>query len=297
MKSNLSKKEIESGKNIIKLLLKKNPKLLPHQLKDLIPDYQKFFPHPDKYGLWSSIKTKNKKFNQKYDKILLLLSGVTAGGKDAIHQEMEKLAPSLFLKTVTGTSRPPREGEIHTKDYYFFENQKIFRQSIENNEFLEYIKRGNEFYGLPKKSLDDAIHHPNPIVYSQIEMSGWSKVEKYISHITETKIFTLKIFVMPDMSFSQYKEWLIQKRSNEDIDSRLNKTGWEIKKAAKKADFIITNRIRENSQTLTYTAQTIINQVTKLLNSSDFPQFPSPFNINKDLTNIEDILNFHDSIK
>lgn len=297
MKSNISKKEIESGKDIIKVLSEKNLRLLPHHLKEIISDYQKFFPHPDKYGLWSSPKTKKKKFNQKYDKVMLLLSGVTAGGKDAIREEMEKLAPNLFLKTITGTSRPPRQGEVHNKDYYFFESQKIFRQSIKNQEFLEYIKRGETFYGLPKKSLDDAIHHPNPVVYSQIELSGWSKVEKYISHTTETKIFTLKVFVMPDMNFSQYKEWLIQKRSTNDLDSRLNKTGWEIKKAAKKADFIVTNRIRENSQSLTYTAQTIINQITKLLNSSDIPQFPSPLNTKKKLKDIESILKFHDSIK
>jgi guanylate kinase len=297
MKSNLSKKDIESGKNIIDILLKTNSKLSPHILKDIIPDYKKFFPHPDKYGLWSSPKTKNKKFNQKYDKVMLLLSGVTAGGKDAIREEMERLAPNLFKKTITGTSRPPRPGETHGKDYYFFENQKIFKQSIKNNEFIEYIKRGETFYGLSKKSLNKAIKHPSPIVYSQIEMSGWSKVERYISHITETKIFTLKVFVMPDMNFSQYKEWLIQKRSDNDLNSRLNKTGWEIKRAAKKADFIITNRIRENGQTLTYTAQTIINQVTQLLNSSNFPQFPPPFNIDKELTDIEEILNLHDSIK
>ena len=297
MKSNISKKEIESGKDIIKLLDEQNLRLLPHQLKDIISDYQKFSPHPNEYGLWSSPKTKKKKFNQKYDKIMLLLSGVTAGGKDAIREEMEKLAPNLFLKTVTGTSRPPREGEVHTKDYYFFESQKIFRQSIKNGEFLEYYKRGESFYGLPKKSLDEAIKHPSPIVYSQIEMSGWSKVEKYLSHTTETNIFTLKVFVIPDMNFSEYKEWLIQKRSDNDLDSRLNKTGWEIKKAAKKADFIVINRIRKNSQSLTYTAQTIINQLTKLLNSSDIPQFPSPFNIDKELKDIESILTLHDSIK
>lgn len=295
MRSNISKKEIESGKEIIEILSKTNPKLMPHLLKDIIPDYQKFFPHHHKYGLWSSTKTKHKKFNQKYDKIMLLLSGVTAGGKDAIRQEMERLSPNLFLKTVTGTSRPPRKGEIHGKDYYFFDNPKSFQQSIKNGEFLEYIKRGGTFYGLPKKSLDDAINHPIPVIFSQIEMSGWSKTEKYIYSTNQTNIFVLKIFILPDMNFSDYKNWLIQKRTN-DLDSRLTKTGWEIKKAPKKADFIITNRIRENSQSLTYTAQTIINQLLEL-SSSNFPKFPIPFEIKEEITEIEEIIKFHDSIE
>lgn len=298
MKSNLSKKEIESGKDIINILSKTNPKLLPHILKDIISEYKKFLPHPHKYGIWSSIKNKHPKFNQKYDKIMLLFSGVTAGGKDAIREEMEKLAPNLFIKTVTGTSRPPREGEIHGKDYYFFSDSQSFRQSIKNGEFLEYIKRGSTFYGLPKNSLNETIKHPNPIICSQVEMSGWSKVEKYLSNITETKIFTLKVFVMPDMNFSEYKEWLIQKRTNDDIESRLTKTGWELKKAPKKADFIITNRIRENSQSLTYTAKAIINQLLDFL--PDLPnisKFDPPFEIKEEIKDIESIIKFHDSIK
>jgi len=264
MKSNLSKKDINSGREIIEKLTQLNPKLLPHHLKDIVPDYQKFLPHPNKYGLWSSSKTKKSKFNQKYDKILLLLSGVTAGGKDAIRQEMEKLAPNLFLKTVTATSRPPRKGEIHGQDYYFYESHKIFRQSIRNNEFLEYIKRGESFYGLPKKSLDEAIKHPSPIIFSQIEMSGWSKAEKYIS-TKQTNVFVLKIFIIPDMNFSDYKKWLAEKRNDNDLESRLDKTGWELKKAPKKADFIIINHIEENTDSLTRTSQTIISQLTALL--------------------------------
>jgi len=296
MKSNISKKEIESGKEIIEKLSKLNPKLLPHHLKDIVPDYKKFLPHPQKYGLWSSTKTKKSKFNQKYDKILLLLNGISAGGKDAIHQEMERLAPKLFSKAVTATSRPPREGEIHGQDYYFYESHQVFRQSLKNGEFLEYYKRGETYYGLPKKSLENSINHSSPIIYSQLEMSGWSKAEKYIS-TNHANIFILKIFVIPDMNFFDYQKWFIEKRNNDDIESRLNKTGWELKKAPKKADFIITNRIRENSPSLTYTAQTIINQITDLLKDPKISQFPTPFNIDQELEDTESIIQFHDSIK
>jgi len=297
MKSNISKKEIESGREIIEKLSQLNPKLFPHLLKEIIPSYKKFLPSLKKYGLWLSKKTKQAKFKQKYNKIMLLISGLTAGGKDAIREEMEKLAPNLFLKTVTATSRPPREGEIHGKDYYFFESHKTFKQSLKNGEFLEYYRRGESYYGLPKKSLDDAIDNPAPIIFSQIEMSGWSKTEKYIS-TKQSNIFVLKIFVMPDMNFSDYKNWLIQKRSDNDLEPRLNKTGWELKKAPKKANFIVTNRIRENSQSLTYTAKTIINQLLEFLpDLPDVPKFDLPFEIEKEIKDIESIIKFHDSIK
>lgn len=297
MKSNISKKDIDSGKEIIEKLSELNPKLLPHILKEIIPDYKKFSPNFYKYGIWSSTKIKNKKYKQKYDKIMLLINGVTAGGKDALHEEMEKLAPNLFLKTVTATSRPPRKGEVEGKDYFFHESHTTFRQSIKNGEFLEYIKRGETFYGLPKKSLDNAINNSNPVIYSQLELSGWSKAEKYITSTNQTNILVLKVFIMPDMNFSDYKNWLTEKRNDSELESRLNKTGWEIKKAPKKADIIVTNRIRKDIPALTYTAQSIINHLTDLLNSSEFSKFPIPFDTDQELKDLESILNFHDSIK
>jgi guanylate kinase len=265
MRSNLSKKEIESGKELIEILLQKNLRLLPHHLKELVLEYKNFFNHPKENHLWLSNKTNKKEFTQKYDKIMLLLSGITASGKDAIRQEIQRLSPDLLTKTITATSRKPRPEEIDGKDYYFFNNSKRFRESIKNREFLEYIKQGDRFYGLPKKSLDDAIKQSNPVIYSQIEMSGWSKVEKYLKNITEINVFSLKIFIVPDMTFSEYKNWIIKKRSSNELESRLAKTGWEIKKAPKKSHFIVTNKITKDGENLTYTAQTIINQTTKLL--------------------------------
>lgn len=264
MKSNISKKDINSGKEVIEKLSKLNTKLIPQYLKEIIPEYKKFLPHPKKYGLWSSKKVKLAKFNQKYDKILLLLSGLTASGKDAIREEMQKLAPNLFSKSITATSRPPREGEIDQKDYYFYESHKILLQSIKNGEFIEYYKRGETYYGLPKKSLENSINHPNPVIFSQIEMSGWSKAEKHISTINQN-IFVLKIFILPEMDFSTYQNWLSEKRNDADLESRLNKTGWELKKAPKKTDLIITNRFEKDTNSLTKTAQTIVDQITNLL--------------------------------
>lgn len=299
MKSNLTKKDYQIGQNIIDILQQKDIRLSPNQLKDIISDYQKFSLTLQKYGLWQSQKTNSKKFKQKYSKIMLLFSGITASGKDAIKEEIENLAPNLFKKTVTGTSRPPREGEIEGKDYFFFKDNKTFKQSLKKNEFIEFYKRENTYYGLPKKSLDQIKNNSSPVIYSQVEISGWSKIEKYLNTITQNEIFTLKIFVLPDMNFSEYQNWLSQKRPIEEIPSRLAKTGWELKKAPKKADFIVTNRIREDKKYLNLVAKTIINQISEVLDFPKFPNFPSEFTIDKKLKkskDIEKILSFHDSI-
>lgn len=295
MKPNISQTEIQSGKKIINTLLKSNPRLLPYYLKNIIPEYQNFLPDANKYGLWFSKKFSKNNKNQKYDKIIFLYNGLTASGKDSIYQEMINLNPNLFFKTITATSRPLRENEINEVDHFFYKNNQEFEQALKNNEFLENIKRGETYYGLPKKSINYAFNQPKPIIYCEIEMSGWSKLEKYISSLNKN-ILIIKAFVFPDMTMSEYLDWIKQKRIGEDLESRINKSGWEIQKATQKTDFIITNRIRENIPTLTYIAKTIINQLIKTANLPNFPKFLTPTDKFKKTKDIKKIISLHDSI-
>ena len=292
MKSNISQKDINSGKKIINKLLVENPRLLPIYLQKIIPKYKKFIPDIKKYGLWVCNKSFSK--NIKYDKIVFLASGLAAAGKDSIYSQMAELNPNLFHRTITATSRPPRKNEINEVDYFFYET-KEFLELLKNNEFLEFIKRGDSYYGLPKKSIDQAFNQSKPIIYCQIEMSGWPRLEKYIKSKDKNTLI-IKEFIMPDMSVSEYVEWLKTERANENVESRINKSGWEIQKAADKANIILTNRIRKNVPTLDYLAKTVINQIIESgnLNISKFDTPTTHLNTSK---KTEEIIAAHDDLK
>jgi len=294
MKSNISQNEINSGKKTINILQNNNCLLSPHILKKIIPDYKKFTPNINQYGFWFSPKF-NKKNKKKYNKIFFLFNGLAASGKDSIYSELIKLAPKLFYKTVTATSRTAREGEINKIDYHFYPNISEFKSDIKKNKFIEYIQRGNTYYGLPKISIDNALNQTNPIIYSQIEMSGWEKFEKYIFSQNKN-ILIIKAFILPHMDIHQYLKWLIQNRGNEEIESRINKSGWEIKTAPKKADFIISNRIKSNSLNLTYSTKTLINSLIPFLNNSPVKKFSIPTNNLKVTKSVSSIIKAHDSI-
>lgn len=294
MKSNITQKEINSGSNIINLLKKTNPLLSPHILKKNIPEYKNFSPHINQYGLWFS-NSFNKKTTQKYDKIIFLLNGLAASGKDSLHQEMVKLAPNLFFKTITATSRPPRENETDSFDYFFYKNTSEFKNEIKKNEFIEYLKRGESYYGLPKKSFDYAFKQPKPIIYCQIEMSGWSKLEKYLTSLNQN-LLIIKAFVLPHMNLSSYLKWVIQNRGKEEVTSRINKSGWELKTAPKKVDFFISNRINPYVSTLTYSAKTIINTLIPLIKNTESKKFVTPTSNLKNIKNISNIIKIHNSI-
>jgi guanylate kinase len=294
MKSNISQKEIDSGTKIINLLKDSNPKLLPNLLKKFIPEYKKFSPNVNQYGLWLS-SSLLKKTSQKYDKIVFLLNGLAASGKDSIYNEMIKLTPKLFFKTITATSRPPRENEINGIDYFFYKNTSKFINDIKKEEFIEYLKRGDTYYGLPKKSVRQALSQSKPVIYCQIEMSGWPKLEKYLSSLNQN-LLIIKGFVLPYMTLSGYLDWLVKNRGNEGIKSRINKSGWELKIAPKNVDFFITNRINPNIPSLSYTSKTIINTLLLFINTHKIKKFTTPTDNLKPTANVEKIIKIHNSI-
>lgn len=85
--------------------------------------------------------------------MLIVLTGKTASGKDAVIAELLKKMPN-FKKVLTTTSRNLREGEVNGVDYNFISGQD-FRQKIENGEFLEYVSYGGNLYGTEKKEFEN----------------------------------------------------------------------------------------------------------------------------------------------
>ncbi len=293
MKSNLSQKEINAGMQTIDLLTKNNILLSPHTLKKVIPSYKKFIPNINQYGLWF-----NQKFTKKidkYDKIFFLLNGLAASGKDSIYHEMVNLTPKLFYKTVTATSRTARKSEIDKIDYHFYTNVSKFKSDIKKNKFIEFLDRNGVYYGLPKISIDNAFKQPNPIIYCQIEMSGWEKLEKYLFSLKK-KTLIIKAFILPHMNINHYLKWLEQNRIGEDTNSRINKSGWELTAAPKKADFIISNRINPKIPTLIYSAKSIINYLLQFFKNPSINKFSLPTDDLKNTNNPSNIIKTHDSI-
>lgn len=293
----LSIQELESGRALTELLFRANPRLTPDKLGSFVPAYKNFIPMRKAYGLWSSLETLPRvmKHYFQYDKVALLISGIAAGGKDAVREEIERISPGLLFKLVTGTSRKPREGEVDGKEYYFFNDPATFQTAVESGAFIEWVQQGKRFYGLPKQSLQDALTYTSPVICSHVEMSAWPKVEEYLAAQTNVKTFVLKLFVLPYMNFAEYRNWLSQRR--DDVSSRLLRTGWEIAEAPKKADFIVTNRIREDKHPLTYTAQAVVNHSLLLLSSHEgFSSFPTPFSISPGIAGVENVVHFHDNV-
>lgn len=87
--------------------------------------------------------------------LLIVLSGPSGAGKDAVlHRMKERGLPFHFV--VTATTRPQRPDEVDGVDYIFI-SQDAFAGMIDRDELLEYAIVYNDYKGIPKHQVRDAL--------------------------------------------------------------------------------------------------------------------------------------------
>ena len=77
--------------------------------------------------------------------LVIVLHGPAGVGKDSV---IEKLTAFTGIKRATSaTTRGPRKGEVHGRDYYFLTRQE-FEAGIEAGEFVEYATVYDDYKGV-----------------------------------------------------------------------------------------------------------------------------------------------------
>lgn len=109
--------------------------------------------------------------------LLIVLSGPSGAGKDSVLDRMkERNLPFHFV--VTATTRPMRPNEVNGKDYFFVSFDE-FARMIEADELLEYAIVYNDYKGIPKQQVRDALASGMDVVM-RIDVQGASTIRKIV---------------------------------------------------------------------------------------------------------------------
>jgi guanylate kinase len=84
---------------------------------------------------------------------LFVVSGPSGVGKDAVLEKLFPLLPGV-VRSVSATTRAPRDGEEDGVDYHFITREQ-FGKGIAEDYFLEYAQYGDNFYGTPRDKVDE----------------------------------------------------------------------------------------------------------------------------------------------
>lgn len=107
--------------------------------------------------------------------LLIVISGPSGVGKDTVIQRMkERNLPFHFV--VTATTRQPRPEEVNGVDYFFVSHDE-FAEMIETGELLEYAIVYNDYKGIPKQQVRQALASGKDVVM-RIDVQGAATIRE-----------------------------------------------------------------------------------------------------------------------
>lgn len=166
---------------------------------------------------------------------VIILSAPSGAGKSTIIKHLMKTRPDLDLKfSISATSRKPRLGEEHGREYYFLTEEE-FRNKIDGGEFVEWeeVYEGT-YYGTLYSEVEKKVEEGHTVIMD-IDVMGSLNVKKCFGDKA------LAIFIMPPSI--QELEMRLNNRGTDtpdDVARRLAKAGYEMT-FAPQFDYIVIN--------------------------------------------------------
>ncbi len=143
----------------------------------------------------------------KKDGIMVILSSPSGTGKTTLVKLLSE--KKKFNISISHTTRKPRINEVRDKDYYFIDNNQ-FQELIQRDEFLEYAKVFNNFYGSSKTPVIKNLKDGKNVIFD----IDWQGTEQIKNKKLNYKLITF--FVLPPS-----KEVLFNRLSNRDMKDKL----------------------------------------------------------------------------
>ena len=169
--------------------------------------------------------------------LLIVISAPSGAGKGTIINKMLEKNKNLWL-SISATSRPMRSNDIEGETYYFYTKEE-FQQKIKEDYFLEYALYANNYYGTPKKYIQEHLDKGQDVIL-EIEIQGAMQIKKIIPE-------ALFVFVMPP-SLKELRQRLINRGtdSKEKILERF-KIAYQEMNEVTKYNYVVINDDVENA--------------------------------------------------
>ena len=151
--------------------------------------------------------------------ILFIISAPSGTGKTTLCKQLATKLPGLW-HSISYTTRKPRPGEEHGREYYFVE-EHTFRDMIGQNEFVEWAQVYGHLYGTPLKSVTEKLDQGIDVLL-EIDVQGAMQVKKRFED-------AVPIFILPpSMTVLRSRLQARASDSQEEIQRRLHKVREEI---------------------------------------------------------------------
>ncbi len=141
------------------------------------------------------------------DGVMIILSSPSGAGKTTLVKKLSER--DNFEISISHTTRQPRPSENQNKDYFFVDELE-FKRLIKNEEFLEYAKVFNNFYGTTRTPVIDKLSKGKNVLFD----IDWQVADQIKNKRLDYKLIT--VFILPPS-----KEVLDERLSNRHKNDKL----------------------------------------------------------------------------
>ena len=169
--------------------------------------------------------------------LIFVISGPSGSGKTTLAQKLTqaKALKNKFIKSISFTTRPKRQGERDKKDYLFLSDRE-FKEKRQAKKILEWTRYLDYYYGTPRDSVERQLDKGKHVLLC-LDVKGALQIKRLYPQNTVT------IFVMPPslMTLKDRIRKRCRQTKREEIEQRLQLARRELA-AAKRYDYCLINQ-------------------------------------------------------
>lgn len=119
--------------------------------------------------------------------LIIILSSPSGAGKSSLAKALLEIDNNLRL-SISTTTRKPRPNEQDGVNYYF-KTKSEFEELVKQNQFLEHAKIYDNYYGTPKKHVENLLNQGLDVLFD-IDWQGARSIK-------QNAVNAVSIFILP----------------------------------------------------------------------------------------------------
>ena len=172
--------------------------------------------------------------------LLIILSSPSGAGKSSLAKRLRDWDVAIQF-SVSATTRPPRKGEAHGREYYFHSRDQ-FEAMVVSGDMLEHAEVFGNLYGSPKGPISQAIEAGEDVLFD-VDWQGGQQLRN-----SDLGKHALSVFILPP-SIPELERRL-QSRGQDSADvinERMAKSRNEISHWPE-YDYVLVNHVLDDTE-------------------------------------------------
>ncbi len=164
---------------------------------------------------------------------MFVLSSPSGAGKTTLSRLLMQNDRNLVM-SISSTTRIPRANEEDEKDYYFI-GEKEFEEKIDNKFFYEYAEVFNNYYGTPRKKVEDSISAGKDVLFD----IDWQGTRRLTSKARDDIV---SVFILPPSMIELERRLRTRGQDSDDVIKRRMERASDEISHWNEYDYVIINK-------------------------------------------------------